>query len=451
MGLDFRIQLSIAFGLCLSLGSLPCRAGNLDAFYLSGAAAMQGGAITADAEGGGAVWYNPAGLAALEGLRLDIGVNGYALRFGGQANLEPAIAGTDVTRLTRIDLNVVPTALGITRRWGPVGIGIGAFVPTQSASVLRTHFVTPENENGSQVDFSFDASSRFQNYHLGIALGLEATQRLSLGGALFINYQTLVENTDISLLTLEEGSQAAVASHYTLDAVQLGAEFVLGSRWLLSERWRFGAVARFPALRLGEVAQQVETGQVRGQAGSLVVENDFSQSLDIGTSIISPFRFHAGLSHDFRSDVRGAVEASLLLPFVDEALRVELRPTYNARVGLKKRVGPRLAFGGGIFTDLSPNADPSEFQESQLNFFGATAAMDLSTTYGIYAKNGEIYDRTKALRFSTTISLSYALGLGSVVQAQLGPDQQGGIGLETVPQDVVAHEITLHIGTTVME
>ena len=46
-------------------------AGNLDSYYMSGEAALQGGAVTADTQHGGAIWYNPAGLASISGSRLD--------------------------------------------------------------------------------------------------------------------------------------------------------------------------------------------------------------------------------------------------------------------------------------------------------------------------------------------------------------------------------------------
>lgn len=443
-----RCALAFLASVLLARGA---HGGNLDAFYLSGEAALQAGAIAADAEGGGAIWYNPAGLADLTGSRLDVGVNGYAIRFGGQADLEPAVPGTEITRLTRIDLNVVPTALGLTRRFGPVGVGIGAFVPSQSASVLRTHFVTPKDDAGSQIDFAFDSSSRLQNYHLGAAFGFRPSPRLALGGAFFVTYQTRVEGTNVSLLSLDGDTGTASSAHSAIDAVQLGAEFVAALRWDVAKTWRIGAVARLPTLRLGEVAQRVETWHASGDGAPTVVHNEYVQSLDIGTSIISPLRIHGALSHDFRGEVRAAVEGSLLLPFLDPRLSVALRPTYNLRVGARKRLGPRFALGGGVFTDLSPNAAPVDFQETQLNFFGTTVAVDLATSYGVYAKNDELYERPKVLRFGTTISLSYALGVGSIVQAQIGPGPNDRVVLDTVLEDVVAHELTLHIGTTVME
>src|SRR5688572_11088713 len=123
-----RGALGLVTASLATLGPAKARAGNLDAFYLSGDAALQGGAITADVQGGGAVWYDPGGLAYITGLRLDVGVNGSAIRFGGTANLARPPPGTEVTRLTQLDLNVVPTALTVTRRFGPFGTAIGIFV-----------------------------------------------------------------------------------------------------------------------------------------------------------------------------------------------------------------------------------------------------------------------------------------------------------------------------------
>lgn len=432
------------------LSAAPARAGNLDAFYLSGDAALQAGAISADVKGGGAAWYNPAALASLTGLRLDVGVNGYALKFGGTADLAPPTPGTDVTRFTRLDLNVVPTALTLTRRFGPVGAAFGIFVPSQAASALRTHFESPSNEDGVQIDYAYDASTRFQSYHAGLALGFDATERLSLGGSFFVNYQTLVDTLSTSLITTRPTGNLIESSHYTLDSVQLGAEFVFGLRYAFLPGWRIAGVIRSPSILLAERTQVVDT-RAAGGAGTANGSNDFHESLAIDTSIISPFRVHAGLSHDFSPDWRGAVDASLLFPFESEQLGIDLRTTWNLRVGVRHQLGKRVALGGGLFTDRSPNGEPREFQDTQLDFYGATVGIDLGTVYGVYAKNDVPYAQPKGLLFGTTFALSYAVGTGTVMQAQVAQTDTGSVNRMNVPQNVVAHEFTLHVGTTVME
>jgi len=445
-----RWRLCLGLGAAAVLPARPALAGNLDAFYLSGDAALQAGAISADVQGGGAAWYNPAALASLQGLRLDVGVNGYALRLGGVANLAPSTPDTEVTRFTRLDLNVVPTALTITRRFGSFGAAVGVFVPAQSASVLRTHFRAPATEDGVEIDYAYDASTRFQSYHAGLALGFDATKKLSIGGSFLVNYQTLVDTLTTSLITTRPSGNLVQSSHYTLDSVQLGAEFILGLRYAVLPGWRLAAVMRSPSLLLAERTQVVDTFQLGG-SGQAIGNNDFSESLAIDTSIISPFRFHFGISHDFGSLWRGAADASVLFPFKSEQLGIDLRATWNARVGVRHQLSKLLAIGGGLFTDRSPYGTPEEFQDTQLDFYGGTIAIDLGRIYGVYAKDGVPYEKPKGLKFGTTIALSYALGAGTIMQAQVISTPEGGVQRDNVPQDVIAHEFTLHIGQTVME
>lgn len=446
-----RVRVGL-LGLTLAawLSVTPARAGNLDAFYLSGDAALQAGAITADVQGGGAAWYNPAALASLTGLRLDVGVNGYAVKFGGTADLAPPTPGTEVTRFTRLDLNVVPTALTLTRRFGPFGAAFGIFVPTQSASALRTRFVSPPNEEGVEIDYAYDASTRFQSYHAGLAVGFDAAEQLSLGGSFLVNYQTLVDTLSTSLITTRPSGNVVQGSHYTLDSVQLGAEFIFGMRYTFLPGWRFAGVVRSPSILLAERTQVVDS-LLSGGTSSANGSNQFTESLAIDTSIISPFRVHMGLSHDFSPSWRGAVDASLLFPFKSEQLGIDLRTTWNARVGVRHQLGKRVALGGGLFTDRSPNGEPEEFQDTQLDFYGATVGVDLGTVYGVFAKNDVPYEKPKGLRFGTTFALSYAVGTGTIMQAQVAQTAEGTVDRMNVPQNVVAHEFTLHVGQTVME
>lgn len=411
---------------------------------------MQGGAITADSRGGGSIWYNPAGLGHIEGTRLDVNVNGYALRIGGTADFSPTDPSAEVTKLSRLDLTVVPTALTLTRRFGDVGVGLGVFVPSQSTTILRTRVDSTQAMNSTSVDFGFDSTTRVQEYHLGPAVGWSPIQDLSLGASLLVNYRTLVEDTNFVVRAEEEGQEVGLVSHSTLDSQRFGLALALGGQWSVAPDWHLGFVVRTPALRLGEVVQQVETSLVASDPGTMSETIEFREALAINTSIWSPARLHAGISHDF-ANVHAALDANFQLPFQSEDLGLDFRPTWNVRAGARTPISPRLSVGAGIFTDRSPDATPDEFQESRLDFYGATIALDIGTTYGIHAKNDVPFERAKTLFFGTTIAFSYALGVGSIVNAQLGPAPGGGITFDNVPDDVIAHEFTLHFGSTVME
>lgn len=446
-----RRLLSAAWSALLLLLSKTGQAGNLDSFYVSGEAALQGGAVTATSSGGGSIWYNPAGLSALNGTRLDVNVSGYALRFGANVGFDSTLPGAQETRLTLLELDVVPAAVALTRRFGAVGVGLGVFVPSQSSLNLRTLIEAPSSDGSGELTFGYDSHSRVQEYHLGPGIGWDPTDALSLGGSLLVNYRTISESSDVAA-RLSGGRLGEVgwSRHERLDSIALGLELVLGTQWRFAPGYSLGMVLRTPSLRLGQAAERIETELVTDASGEIDQNIDFEEALFITTQILNPFRFHLGLSRQL-GDWSVSAETSLLLPFENQILDNTDRATFNLRAGAVKRLTPRWSVGGGIFSDRSPAPEPQDFLDKQIDFYGATLAVDWNTPYGVYAKGGRVLDAPKQLAFGTTLALSYALGLGTIAGALVGPGSEGEIRVSSNPAAVVAHEISLHIATTLSE
>ncbi len=429
----------------------PARAGNLDAFYLSGDAARRPVPSAQTSKVGGAAWYNPAALASLTGLRLDVGVTRPAVKFRRRGRLGSSHSGHRGHPLhpPRPERRC-PPRLTLTRRFGPFGAAFGIFVPAQSASALRTHFESPPNEDGTQIDYAYDASTRFQSYHAGLALGFDAAPRLSLGGSFLVNYQTLVDTLSTSLITTRPSGNLVQSSHYTLDSVQPGAEFIFGLRYTFLRDGALLVSYGHPASSWPNAPKSWTRGWPVEPRMPTAALNSPSHSRSIPASS-SPFRVHGGISHDFSPAWRGAIDASLLFPSeASSSASICARPA-DLRVGVRHQLAKRVALGGGLFTDRSPNGEPEDFQDTQLDFYGATIGVDLGTIYGVFAKNDVPYTEPKGLRFGTTFALSYAVGTGTVMQAQVAQAADGTVDRMNVPQHVVAHEFTLHVGQTVME
>jgi hypothetical protein len=338
----------------------------------------------------------------------------------------------------------VPTALTLTQRVGRVGLGFGLFVPTQSTSILRTQIKTLEDDAGSSIQFSYDAYRRYQEYHAGPSIGFFISDDVKLGASFLVNYRSLVDMNTATVALAAGDQSAAVTSHSLLDSVQVGAEAVLGLQWRIARNWNFGFVARTPAVRLYQLVQTMDTTTTTGQTPTL----DAKEVSGLETTVLTPFRFHSGLSYAFDSS-RVALEGNLQLPYADTKAGTDTRLTWNVRAGMRTALSPTLSFGGGLFTDQSPAPDLKEFGDSRINYYGATIAMDMGTPYGIYAKDGKTFERPRSLVFGTTVALSYALGLGMVNRAELSPTNPDLVRIN--PTDVTAHEITLHIGSTLAE
>lgn len=426
---------ALSVAACVLLRAAAARAGNLDTYYHSGDAALQAGAITADARGGGAAWYNPAGLASLPELRFDVSVSAYSLRLGGRPDFN-ASENTESRQLAKPDFNIVPAAMTVTHHFGPIGVGFGVFVPQQRVTVLRTRLTyTGPESNGAGV--GIDVNDTVQEYAVGPSLGFRLAPRVDFGFSLLASYryQLSIAGVDASGAT-----GASVTTHQTVDSKSFGLQPVLGLQLHPSRDYDIGFAVRMPSFKLYELRQAVEmsTGVLPGTPNTHQVAFDDSSAFRTVTT--SPMRFHAGVSRRF-GDSRLALEANYQAPFSNADS--DWKPVLNLRLGGKHALGDRYTIGGGLFSDRAPQRSARVFGETKLDYYGLTIAVDRGSRYAISAENGHPTKGSRELRFGTTVALTYAVGLGKIV----GSDGT----LEPIASSAVVHDLILHVSTSLME
>ncbi len=400
---------------------------------------MQGGAITADARGGGAIWYNPAGLGQLPTLRLDVSINAFSLRLGGLPDFD-AGPGAEVKRLTSINLNIVPSGLTLTQRFGRVGVGFGVFVPEQHQTFLRTQVRSPAVAAQSGGTFGVDLYERVQQYALGPAFGISLSPRVELGASLLVTYRNQLSIAGVDVASEEGGVASSLVRHETLDWQQVGAQLVLGTQLHLGDGYEVGISLRSPGLVLAELRQNVLE---QTDATGAIHRPTFKQRLGLATAVVAPLRVHVGLSRVL-GHLRIAADGSYQAPLRNESLQLDWAPTFNARLGLQHTFTKTFALGGGIFSDRSPVRAVQSFGDSSLDFYGVTLAMDTGTVYRV-VPYGATQVSEGSLRFGTTVALSYAVGLGEVVRGSIAGAQFAPI---TQSARSVAHEVSLHLASS---
>ena len=425
------------------------RAGNLDSFYLSNDAPLQAGAITADVRGGGSIWYNPAGLASMQGLRLDVSASAYTLRLGGAPNISAAEdRGAQVTRMTTTDFQIVPSALTLTHRLGGVGLGFGVFVPKQSSTFMRVRVEQPETPSTAELDLLVDYHDRVQEYYAGPSAAFSLAPAVDVGAALFVHYRNELASGFLDA-EYERGDERVFSTrHSTLDWQQVALQLVAGVKLEPSPVWHIGFTLRAPSFRVFNVRQVVnvvdvetttiERGAVDGPEES---SSEFDEDFGFASAVVAPPRFHAGVSYT-ESATRFAFDVNYQLPLHSEGLGIDSAAVLNARAGVREQVSETLALGGGLFSDRSPSQEPFELGERRVDYYGITLAADVTSHYGISSRSGEGYSPPAPLVFGTTLALSYALGLGVLEQAHVGSDATIS-GRKT---DLLVHELSLHFG-----
>lgn len=422
------------------------RAGNLDSFYLSNDAPLQGGAITADVSGGGSIWYNPAGLANMAGLRLDVSASAYTLRLGGEPDISAAEdRGAQVTRMTTTDFQIVPSALTLTHEIGGVGLGFGVFVPRQSSTFLRVRVDQPETRSTTEFDLLVDYHDRVQEYYAGPSAAFSVAPHVDVGAALFVHYRNELASGFLNA-DYEQGAERVTSTrHSTLDWQQVALQLVAGVQLEPSPVWHIGFTVRGPSFRVFNIRQlvDVQTTSVAGgdSAEAPATSRVFHEDFGFASAVVGPPRFHGGLSYT-RDTTRLAFDLNYQLPLYSAALGIDSAAVLNARVGLREQVTPTLALGGGVFSDRSPVDGPLELAERRIDYYGLTLAADLTSHYGVSSRKGQPYSPPTPLVFGTTLALSYALGLGTLQQAHIGSDAS----VEGRRTDLLVHELSLHFG-----
>ena len=429
------------------------RAGNLDGFYLGNDAALQGGASTATARQGSAIWYNPAGLAHLEHSAIDASMTAFSLSLGQNVDLDSALPNSETKRLKTIAFDVVPAALTYARQLSFGGGGFGLFVPEQSTQFLRTRLRAPGATGEPARELSVDLYSRLQDYYVGPAFGVPVGPHLDLGAALFATFRNGLDTSAVAAALDPAGNTSFTLAHVTDDEQTFGFQPVLGLQLHPGAGWELGFVLRLPTLRVYRLHQSVEMTLSTMQGSDAeppTFQDDFSQATGFAGSVISPPRGHLGVAHQFASG-QLALDASYRAPLHNSAVGIDQSGVFNLRLGGNLPAGENVTVGAGLFTDRAADHLADSSDGRRIHYYGASVGLQLDRVYGVIRREGVALAREQSLIFRTTVVLSYLLGVGELQRLQLGENADGMVQIGTMQQHVVDHQIVLHLGATVLD
>jgi hypothetical protein len=449
-GSAFRHSLAAIAAIAITLVARGASAGNVDTFFLSNDAAIAGGAVTATAVGGGAVWYNPAGMAAEQRSHVDVNASAYLLRFGSNPDLtvSPGFSA-DRRKLATLDLAAVPTALTFTRTFGQLHIGAGIFTPSRTTGYPRTT-VRAQAPGTTPLEVTIDENDHSSELYAGVAAGHELAPGLRAGVAVFGYYGSRVLTGGFGVSSSAAPNQVdSYLEHATVDQIRLGLQVTWGLQWASRNKlWRAGLVFRSPVFQVYEITQQLSMTAVSlptAAPPSSTFDLLFNENTGLRSSVLRPMRVHAGVARSLGA-ATVSFDASLQAPFVD-SLRGPQKAVVNGRAGLRAPLGDWLTLGGGLYTDLSSGQGPIQSGEARLDFYGASLGIELGSPYRV-REHGARADQERSLVMGTTIAFAYAVGVGGLGDLSVG---NGGSGLTTlalIEDRIVAHEFVLHLGST---
>ena len=148
-----------------------------------------------------------------------------------------------------------------------------------------------------------------------------------------------------------------------------------------------------------------------------------------------PLRVRLGMAWRFDKG-HLAVEGDVSTPVETPELAIDRVTSWNVRAGGTYDIEPDLHLGFGFFTDRGPERD------NAIHFYGLTLGLAFDTVLAL--GDDEAADEIK---FGSFFALRYALGLGTIDGLVFDPTLPELF--RTQPTDLIAHEVFLHLGSSI--
>lgn len=431
------------------LGGTPARAGNEDSFLFGGQALMTGGALVASSRDTGAIWYNPAGLGENDRGRIELSATALTLRVRPIGDGLVLDFPTDrvATDITSREVYVVPAALAVAKEVRPgMSLGAGLFVTEQDLFNYKRSLTT--GDDMVSLDVAGALTGTLIRYHAGGAIGFRVSSRVRVGASVFGVYEDYREFRKLFARATMTGTYEETFLQRLVDAraTRFGIEGLAGAQIDAGCGWQIGVAVRTPRLVLRERADT---------DNSTVLVSTGPAAMPIGVSAVDHVPL-GSLGTGFRYAARVTVGASRRFATVEPSAEVDVRSggvgastdraVVNARVGVLWDASARHRFGVGAFSDRTGAGPPKAFPDYRVSYYGASAGWRRLNTVRLRA--GE---PSSTLRFSTTIAVRYALGVGESTTIRFDfreTPTTGDVGrADTERVDVTYHELSIYIGS----
>jgi opacity protein-like surface antigen len=430
--------------IALVLAWLPARtrADNTQGVLIGNQAALTGGAVGAMVSDGSAVWHNPAGLAELQRAQLDASVSAIEIRTLSvpsfmQSQTETASANT-------MELLTIPAAVTYARHLAEhTAIGYGVFVPKMSDVLLRTALNGTTN---ALSDWSMSYTNTSSETYGGIGIGHSFSEHWNLGASLFARYGSIYESTQFAGGNPDDAPNANFLQlSQVRSSKQISLELGMGVQWKPDSRWQVGLAVRTPRLSLFGT-NKVSSISTFAFSDGTDTASSYDQSQEdesgFGVGVATTMYGRGAIAYKFAPGGWVSAEADFRPAYRGDADYAN-RAVWNARIGGRLRLSPRVHAGLGFFTDRSSVAQNSPDAPSGLDFYGVSGGVELLNRQ-LLAEGSAAQD----LVFSTTLALRYAYGFGEGPAATLPASYADFSNFTVTSTRAHAHELAVYFGSS---
>jgi hypothetical protein len=374
--------LAIVLLVDLVVFSGAARAGNSDDVVAGSDVALTGGAVVANVHTGGAMWFNPAGVARLDARSVDL--TGAVLSYNIiSAPGVLSIASGEQSEGDFSALQAIPRALTFVASPRPaLRWGIGFFF-SRSFSRFLQDSVSTQSDSLEPSEFYATADETKSLYHLSSALAWKKSDKFLLGGGfdIVVATQRLTEIISGAYGVSADGvSGAGGTFNRSLNKAISGGgmQMKLGVQWAPIPEVRIGWMAATPSYLVYLNNETTATEQLSPPGGD---DPQFS-----GTQIDDLSGTWSGVERGLTRlgaaylGKWGWIEADLIVgfPLKTSALDINWNATADVRLGAIVRITEKLKLGAGFSTDFSPENTPSDFGDTKINFYNLTFGVDFA-------------------------------------------------------------------------
>jgi hypothetical protein len=445
----------VVVALACAMMPMGARASSEDSVSLGGDAALLGGAGLALVGQGNATWYNPAGLARLDGITIDLSASMYAVT-------SRSLQGAAVTTLPwgtlrsssgTTGFTSVPSTLAASYQLtSRLGLGLGVFVPSRR----DFSFTADDRSTGTFADqpTTYEQNAFFrgtnERMYFGAALGIKVGDWLRLGFAAFglremeeVNFQlavTLHQAMDpmatqgaFGVASLHEQQQVFGVRGSTGMQLELASSFSLAVMlWTpvlsIFDSGEFtaitGAANRLPGVMSTQELQVVTTQNKPRRC--------FVPLRIAGGVAFSPANWYFTGEIDFRPGGRHGFDE-------------EFQSVLNARVGLMRTLSPNFWLAGGLFTDRT-DRPPNSGDGS--TYYGATAGLKYRPRRMRQRVAREHRDRSWDI--VGTVGVRYSRGTGELQLITLSANPLDPTPAQPRSGRMTEHEVQVQFGTSLV-
>lgn len=393
--------------MALALVAIPgfAAAENDDQVVTGTDVALTGGAVVANVQTGGALWYNPAGVARLDSR--SVTMSGALLDYSiVHAPGVLSIESGEQSAGDYSNLHVVPRALAFvlspkpSLRWG-----IGFFFSRSFSRYVQDSVSTAANAS-EPAEFFASSNERKFVYHLSSAVAWKKSKKLLVGGGLDIVFasQRLSESVTGSY---DQGQGGALSLDLNESISGGGLQMKAGIQWAPIEELRIGWMVATPSY-LAFLSQKSTTTQISAPpTGAPEFSSNQIDQVNGAWAGVEAGLTRFGLAY---LGSWGWIEGDVVVSFPLRAaqLDVDWRTTADVHLGGVFKVTNQLQLGCGFFTDFSPEPTPNQFAETKVNLYGLTVGAD-------FANRAEPpKDKEDGFYLALALAVRYAHGTGTM-------------------------------------